>query len=141
MQFAKHIHVLQLLSTVPDKSVERMTGEQAIACWDHLFTYIHANWAIPTSAIIDAEHPYWCQMTTEQRSEVSDCRVMMSMKYEELEARLATLPPYFTEYVFPVAVAKYLLMLAGNKAIPFDHRASATFKEFHNRYGTMILGS
>ncbi len=140
MRFAKHIHVLQLLSTVPDYAVEKITVQQANECWDHLYTYIHANWAPPVSAKVEGKQD-WESFAETKRNEIIDCRNMLAMSYEELEEKLQTLPPYFLEHIFPVAVARYLLNSYGGKCIPVNHRQVTTFKEFHERYSYMILAS
>ncbi len=144
MQFAKHIWVLQKLSTIPrsasvvhstwrgDHRPAIMTPEEAVLTWDHLFEYIHHNWDVPSSA----SATWWHQQSGDVRAELVDCRKMLEMGMEELEVRLESLPPYFTEAIFPVAVARYLLR---DLAIPMDHRRTKTFKEFHDRYGRMIL--
>jgi hypothetical protein len=144
MKYAKHIHVLGLLASIPrklsidDAPVNRkvgtaiMTKEEALAVWDHIFTYIHANWASPAAAAATAGHGF----SGDQRAEVFDCKETLRMSAAEIEARLETLPPYFTESVFPVAVARFLLR---ELAIPLNHRDTVTFREFHDRYGTMIL--
>lgn len=144
MKFPHHIYVLHRLSQVPDASFENgkriksMTVDQATACWDYLFQYIHANWAPPKTASSDTK-AQWDSFSKEEKAELSDCKKMMEMSYQELEEKLETLPPYFLEHIFPVAVARYLLMFSGNKIIPFNHTKSTTFKEFHKRYGSMIL--
>lgn len=144
MQFAKHIHVLNLLSQIPGVVVgqsrrnESMTVEQANDCWDHLFTYIHAHWAEPLSAMQGKDDWERC-FTSSERSEIMDCQAMLKMNWTELETKLASLPPYFSEVVFPVAVARYLLLNTGGIALPMHHRKCTTFGEFHRRYGAMIL--
>lgn len=115
-----------------------MTTQEANDCWDGLFTFIHANWAPPATAAVGGKLQ-WEGFTDEQRAEIADCTNMMKMSYAELEAKLETLPPYFLEHLFPVAVARYVLMGSGGKSIPFNHRKTTTFYEFHLRYGTMVL--
>jgi len=145
MQFAKHLYVLQKLSTIPrkdpvpnapwyaSKRAAIMTDDEAIVVWDHLFEYIHANWDVPSTMAMT----WWAQRKSdEQKVELYDCRKMLEMGPEDLETRLESLPPYFTESIFPVAVARYLLR---DLWIPLNHRKTVTFKEFHNRYGSMIL--
>jgi hypothetical protein len=144
MRFTKHIHVLHLLSTVPAPPLRvpgvirgaNMTPEQAIDAWDHLFTYIHNHWAKPMTAIEPGALVEYRARTSVEASEIFDCGVMMTMSRDELLAKLESLPPYFTESVFPVAVGRWLLR---DMAIPLNHRKSTTFREFHNRYATMIL--
>lgn len=146
MQFTKHIWVLQKLSTIPrieasdpprpswrsQRPAVRMSLADANATWDHLFEYIHHNWDIPSTAAMS----WWTQTSGDCQAEIFDCRVMLEMDPDELEAKLESLPPYFTESIFPVAVARYLLR---DLALPFNHRQTTTFTEFHNRYGKMIL--
>lgn len=152
MKFVKHIHVLHLLSEIPAVRFElrpspysnatyshnvAMTGEEELACWDHIFSYIHSHWADPETASVPCTWPEEPErFTVSERAEIMDCRKMLNMGGAELEEHLATLPPYFGESLFPVAVARYLLR---DLCINFDHRKSATFKEFHRRYGTMVM--
>lgn len=157
MKFAKHIHVLHLLSTVPApgwkynwreaypyeqkvgphyvmQRIQVMTTEEANAAWDHLFTYIFADWGEPQSAMgQDLKYTY---VTAAGRTETLDCQAMLRMPADEVQAKLESLPPYFTESVFPVAVGRYLLR---ELSIPMNHRQTTTFSEFHRRYGRMIL--
>ena len=149
MKFAKHIFVLHHLASIPRPEyeekvgssgdpyklrVKNVTSEQAEAAWDFLFEYIHANWTPPAMMTGDI----WQQpRTDEQKVEVYDCRQLLSYTtMEELEERLASLPPYYSEAIFPIAVGRYLLR---NLALPINHRALKTFKEFHERYGSTIL--
>jgi len=137
MKFTKHIHVLQLLSTVPrdvkptrDKACMNWAWpdgweQKGHDAWDHLFTYIHANWPAPCSVMVGDTA---C-------TDVPDCRTMLNMGAEELTAKLESLPPYFSEVIFPVAVARYLLR---DRLLCINPHKLATFTEFHNRYGQII---
>ena len=147
MLFAKYIHVLHLLSTIPAPSAEDraryrntgITSDEATQAWDHLFTYIHERWAAPATAFPRlGKRDYDRKTTAEMMKERLDCKAMLAMSRDELVAHLATLPPYFTEEVFPVAVARYLLR---DLRLNFFHRKATTFTEFHRRYGDMILSS
>jgi hypothetical protein len=149
MKFVKHIHVLNLLSTIPPYQGhgwenKNMTPEQATDCWDHLFEYIHSRWARPASADLVKETGWsWYTKdtkgwTAEQVNEMLDCRAMLDMNSADLEEKLESLPPYFREEIFPVAVGRYLLR---DLRIPMNHRKTKTFTEFHHRYGAMILAS
>lgn len=137
MQFAKHIHVLHLLSTIPSGEERRRNGEvthqEGAECWDHMFEYIHANWAEPASMQCNRKY-----LTQEQENEIENCRIMLSMDHETLLAKLETLPPYFTEALFPVAIGRYLLR---DLNLPIRHRDLKTFSEFHRRYGVMVISS
>lgn len=117
MKYAKHIHVLELLAT-------SHTRDEA---FDHMFTYIHANWAEPSSFT-----------DTEFKGNVFDCSEMLVMPREVFEAKLEALPPYFSEVLFPIAVARYMLR---ELALPFYPMESNTFGEFYRRYGGIILST
>lgn len=158
MRFAKHIHVLHLLSQIPapekeyysrpassydaghhgpyvwSRNKQVMTTEDACAAFDHLFEYLHKRWAEPMSAM-DAADPR-IQITAASKHEVLDCAELLVMKEAEFIAKLESLPPYFAEHIFPVAVARYMLR---DLAMPINHRKCSQFKEFHRRYGPMIL--
>jgi len=133
MKFTKHIHVLHLLSTIPASGV---TAEETAAAWDHLYTYIHAHWPRPMSAATGDRINWNTRWQPEQDQEMIDCEQMLKMKPDELQAKLATLPPFFTEMVFPVAVARYLLRDLKLNVSPSQ---LSTFNEFHLRYGAMII--
>ena len=130
MQFTKHIHVLHLLSTIP-VGKDACTAEEAVAAWDHMFDYIHNHWAKPLTAAGQVN-----AFTAGEMSEVVGCRELLQMSAEEITEKLSTRPPYFTESLFPVAVARYMLR---ELAIPLNHRLITTFSEFRSRYGRMIL--
>lgn len=148
MKFAKHIHVLHLLSQVPAPTYRPgyqgalhygspVTDAEGMACFDHIFYYIFEHWAKPETAIADnACIDFGARHTASEQTEIMDCGAMLKMDTKELVGRLALLPPYFSESVFPVAVARYLLR---DLRLPFTPRGSTTFREFHNRYGTMVL--
>lgn len=140
--FAKHIHVLHLLSTLPrpievDRYVRKspVTPQQAVDAWDHMFTYIHANWEIPESYITGWVDKVPTDVRNEVHAAVKECDSLLMMPKEEFVAKLASLPTFFSEYCFPIAVARFMLRDAG---IYLNHRAK-TFTEFHNRYGYIIL--
>ena len=150
MKYAKHIHVLQLLSTIPTgvKPTRAHTfsnwvwpagwEQQCNDAWDHIFAYIHANWAAPDTAIAPgtAIRDYPRIDTDEGKIAVFDCNAMLMMPHEEFVAKLELLPPYFSEVVFPIAVGRYMLR---DLALAINHRTLTTFTEFHNRYGAIIL--
>lgn len=139
MKFTKHIHVLHLLSTIPVPTIPEgrfnscspVSVKDATAAFDHLFTYIHEHWPRPMSAGCMAAP------TAVEKQEFVDCRAMLDMNHEKLIAKLETLPPYFREEIFPVAVARYMLR---DLQLKVDHHWAVVFMEFHSRYGNMILG-
>ena len=132
MQFKKHIHVLYLLSEIPTGKV---IEDEACDCWDHIFYYIHEHWAPPMSAKGNVEY----RATTAEQTEYLDCKTMLLMSAKELSDKLESLPPYFTESLFPVAVARHLLRWNGPHGLNISPRTLRTFDEFHRRYARMIL--
>lgn len=148
MEFPKHVHVLNILANVPDAvpvegknyRASPLSVEATLELWDGLFSYIHENWLPPETATTEGQAA-WGSFTEAQRQEIADCGAMLKMSYDELHEKLRTLPPYFLEHIFPVSVARFLLMVIGNKSLNLHHRQSTTFKEFHRRYGTMVLSS
>jgi len=135
MLHSRYIHVLHLLSTIPAKAINlnppTITEAQANRSWDHMFTYIHAYWPMPESANHATE-----SFTESMRYEAMNCAEMLFKDEYDLLEKLATLPPYFNKYVFPVSVARYMLR---DLRMPIDHRKLKTFDEFHRRYGSMII--
>ena len=132
MKYAKHIHVLHLLSTIP---VGRgaMTGEQACQVFDHMLDYLHTYWAKPISA---GTGMHMGEICAGEMSSAKACNIMLHMDAEELTSKLECLPPYFGEVLFPIAVARYMMR---ELAMPIDHRKCKNFKEFHVRYGAIII--
>lgn len=157
MRFAKYIHVLNLLSQIPDpvrepvlirrdtsvcgphiywRTKNSMTPEQAVDAFDHLFHYMHENFREPVTATPEVGPLSHVPKTVANQHEYIDCKELLEMKKDEFVAKLESLPPYFLEHTFPVAVARYLLR---ELAMPINHRLSTQFREFHRRYGNMIL--
>ena len=101
--------------------------------WDECFTYIHANFAVPETGKNG--------FTPEQyQQEVALCRPLIDGTYPscgpEMEAVMRGIPPVLLDVVWPVGIARFLLR---DCRVPFNHRLSTTFSEFHKRYGRMIL--
>jgi len=100
--FAKHIHVLHLLSTLPrpteDHYVRKspLTPQQAVEAWDHIFTYIHANWEIPKSYITGWVDKVPTDIRNEVCAAVKECSSLLMMSKEEFVAKVASLPPFFS---------------------------------------------
>jgi hypothetical protein len=109
-----------------------MTPQQAVDAFDHIFE----NWALPATD----KKGFWAKddRTSEQKVEIFDCGQMLSMNAKEIEEKLASLPPYFSESMFPVAVARFMLR---ELQMPINHRKTKHFHEFHVRYGAMVLAS
>lgn len=131
MKFPHHTYVLGLLHTMP---ATRCTPEEGVAAWDHMFDYIHAHFPVPDSAYL--ENGDWPQFNVSMKDMAADCNTLLQMPRSEFEAKLESLPPYFCNILFPCAVARYMLREA---CLNMNHRNTRTFREFHRRYGTLIL--
>ena len=99
--------------------------------WDELFTFVHSNFETPVSA---------ARGRTDYKEEYDLCRPFIDGTYrapsQELEGMIRSIPPVILDVVWPVSIARLLLR---DHSVPFNHRLSTTFKEFHDRYGHMIL--
>jgi len=104
--------------------------------WDDCFNFIYANFVRPETSIpsngkldYNMKHP-----------EIDMVRPIIDGTYPsggpEMEAVLRGIPPVLLDQIWPVAVARFLLR---DKRLPLSHRWLFTFKEFHERYGNMIL--
>jgi hypothetical protein len=133
MLYAKHIHVLRLLSTIPAPipGVPVMTHQQANAAFDHMFDYIHTHWGEPLTSGVRGG----ARLSASQKVECFDCLSAILLSRDELLTMLATLPPKFSEAIFPVAVARYMFR---EMRMPIALATAQCFKEFYRRYGHMI---
>lgn len=129
MKYPHHIYVLNLLNTVP----ATCTVSEGNAAWDHMFGYIHTHFPVPSSCIVDGK---WPELTLDMKNAALDCQKLITMPRDVFEADLESLPPYFSDVLFPVAVARYLLREC---RLNMSHCDTQTFTEFHKRYGVLIL--
>lgn len=155
MKYGKFTHILSLLATIPQPLkdekgdivrpyVPQMTVQDANQAFDIIFEYIHANFAMPVTAgrnRVDGRKELQNRWNTpEGKKEIQDCDDMLTNRKFAVGLfveYLETIPPYFSEILFPVCVARYMLR---DLYMPINHREAVQFNEFHNRYGTMILG-
>jgi hypothetical protein len=133
MQYGKFTHVLALLATIPVK----MTGETAIQAIDHMLEYMHAHFA-PPSHIGEGRGMYEGYMPEEMRIHAKKCSEMLRSRETPFVDLLETIPPHFSEVLFPICVMRYMLR---ELSMPFNHRESLYFAEFHRRYGALILAN
>lgn len=131
-----------------------MTGDQAVETMDQLLEYMHANFEAPPTANLnyvsgttwteerraDENRRYAIYQSEDMkkyRDEIEHILTKGGLNQEFL-GYLETLPPYYSEVAFPVAVIRYMLR---DLQMPINHRKSKHFSEFHNRYGMLILES
>lgn len=104
--------------------------------WDDCFNFIFANFAWPETGQKNGEG---CNWDTKHR-EVEMVRPLIDGTYRaggpEMEAIMRSIPPVLLDEVWPVGIARFLLR---DQRLPLNHRWLFTFKEFHERYGNMIL--
>lgn len=118
----------------------KSNAEDAAARWDILYEYIHENFDAPASSYpnqtffaLKGDKP----KAVEQ--EIKECREMLrNHGAEELISRIEAIPPEYSDMIFPVAIARYLLR---DCRVPIHPNMVKTFDEFHQRYGPMILGT
>lgn len=141
MKYAKYTHILNLLASVPAPVFGSnpwenvaMTAEEAIDCFDHLFHYIHENFEDPR--VLYPEGVYVNLSIGEIDIYYKECRELLQTKVLDFMERFERIPPAYSEIVFPVAVAMFLMRF---KSIPLNHRKSKTFAEFADRYSRFIL--
>ena len=139
--FPHHVYILDILAlcgaarlyqerykVVNNKHVRIDTDSMSPTCavdiFDHALEYMHEHFPRP-------------EKTDEVfKMDVNDCNALLCMPMDEFVAKLKTLPPYFRDTLFPIAVARYILREAW---MPVDHRKMQQWREFHNRYGAIVL--
>ena|ERR1700756_1656345 len=127
MKYGKFTHALSLLATVP--SSKGMTVDVAVQAIDHMLEYLHDYF----------EPPRYIGKDYLQQPEIKEhalkCREMLRMEASPFEDLLETIPPYYSEILFPICVIRHMVR---ELRMPFNHLKSKHFEEFHNRYGTLI---
>jgi len=129
MKYAKYVHVLDLVNSIPNG----LGVDDASAMWDRIYHYIHEHFPAPESYAMSGSSGKPTEIMVE---EAKRCYEILLLSKEVLEEKLEKIPPEICEIVFPVAVARYLLR---DLKMQFDHKFSTTFREFYNRYCFMIL--
>lgn len=106
--------------------------------WDDCFNFIFANFAWPETGQPDGGCCNW----NTKHPEVEMVRPLIDGTYKsggsEMEAIMRSIPPVLLDEIWPVGIARFLLR---DHQMPLNHRWLFTFREFHNRYGNMILSS
>jgi len=107
--------------------------------WDQLYSYIHEHFEAPASMSYPIFHTKKSDMPAEIAQEIQDCYAMLRVHNEtEVLARLAAIPPEYSDTIFPVAIARYLILY--QKVFPRVEMLK-TFKEFHKRYGPAVCAA
>jgi len=135
--YEKYVTALRLMDQTilarTDPKVEGETRHPVTVKWDELFTFIYANFEKPVSA-------KGCWNNPAFKEEYDLCRPFIDGTFrapsEELESRIRRIPPVILDVVWPIAIARFLARDCG---LPFNHRESRTFTEFHYRYGNMVV--
>ena len=114
--------------------------------WDDLYSFLHENFAAPNTKLtrIDEKtgRSNYAEIARKARSqddwevEILECQWMLGHKREELVEHLRSRPPEYSDRVFPVAIARYLLRDCN---VPVEPAKTTTFDEFHRRYAVMII--
>jgi len=107
--------------------------------WDQLYNYIYEHFEAPASTSYPIFYTINCNTPVEVAQEIQDCFVMLREHNEtEVLARLAAIPPEYSDTIFPVAIARYLLKYQN---VPMIVSLVKTFDEFHKRYGPAICST
>ena len=122
--------------------IESTNGRAVTRAWDDLFMFIHAEFTAPLT-----EKPKGSTISSvlkeagardEYKAEIEECRTMLHHNHNELVEHLRARPPEYSDKVFPIAIARYLLRDCN---VSLNAMLSKSFDEFHRRYGAMVLGS
>ena len=139
MRFEKHVHVLNMINRIRRESTAFSDTVDRELCYqfgnrvlDELIDYQFAHWPIPDSVEINGR-----RSIDIDRENIKLCDAMLNMRQEEFEEKMETLPPFFTEYIFPIAAVRYLFR---ELQLCINHRTSRNFEEFERRYGGVVLG-
>jgi hypothetical protein len=125
--YTKYIEALKMMDAVIAVGQDE---KECLVKWDELFVYIHANFESPRSGMMDKEY--------DVRVDYDFCRPVVDGTFREnMEEVMRSIPPALLDIVWPVGIARFLLREC---RVRLNHRWSATFGEFHSRYGYMILG-
>lgn len=105
------------------------------ATWDACFDFVFANFAKPQTANSDNELNF--RFTT-GHPEFDLVRPLFNGTYkgDEFERMLRSIPPKFSEEIFPVAVFRYLI---SDLMLPLNHLHLNGFSEYHKLYSPMHL--
>ncbi len=118
----KYIDALRMMDETIALSKDPGKRKEMHASWDRLFEYMYDHFEAPA---VNSEN-------------FAALRNILQRKYSEetLLAELRKIPPTIIDAVWPVAVAACLLR---EYQLPIIARDLTTYKEFHNRYGALIL--
>lgn len=119
---------------------------EANRTWDDLYSFVHENFAAPNTTLTYlndktgrsnyAEIAHKSLSREDWEAEIGECQWMLSHNAQELVEHLRARPPEYSDMVFPVAIARYLLR---DCRVPVEAAKLTTFKEFHQRYAVMII--
>jgi len=143
----KYQTALMLIRPVIEATVY---GDHAEAnrAWDDLYSFLHENFAAPETKLTyftrgpQIGRSNYTEIARKARShddwdaEIAECQWMLGHNREELVEHLRSRPPEYSDRVFPVAIARYLLRDCN---VPVDTALLKTFDEFHCRYAVMII--
>lgn len=133
----KYTKAIELMNAVD------VNGDNVCKQWDDLFTFLHTNFPIPAAskkAKPDLTYKDIAELITdEDRAYISECTHLLKVdKVDDVLEKITKLPPDYSDVLFPVAIARYLLAYKG---VRFLINQLTTFSEFHDRYSVMVIES
>jgi hypothetical protein len=106
---------------------------------DTLLAFIYENFVEPAVSKYAGAVEVTPEIKSKIDSELEEClKLLCNTPVEEMLAQLKSTSPSLSDSVFPIAVAKFLVNVSNVK---IDHCDLKNFKEYHRRYGTLIVAS
>ena len=147
MNLQKYITAVNLMNNVVEAAKQPIPEGGSIytlpcKAWDELYEFIYPNFDSPVSA-----HKEVTELADKKliENEIQECQDMLRIgDMDVILEKIKALPPEFTDMVFPVAIARFLLCIGWDDRrgkIAIAPAKLTTFDEFHKRYGKMIISS
>jgi hypothetical protein len=139
MKYSKYIHILHYLNQCPGS--KEMTEDESNDRLNYILEYLNNNWNAP-STTIEYDRQYGLgklgrDFTAEEKEQFLKSKELFQMEDSMLSEKLEQLPPYFDEYLFPVAVFRYITRIEKWKV---SHMKCPAFVEFAKRNFYQIFG-
>lgn len=137
----KYTKAIKLMNAVNSESVD------VCKQWDKLYKFLHANFPVPTASYKvnpDLNSSEIKKLISDDdKKYINECTQLLRVdKSDDVLAKITKLPPEYSDLIFPVAIARYLLAYKKVYNIPnFSINNLKTFSEFHARYGILVVES
>jgi hypothetical protein len=102
--------------------------------WDRLFHYIFINFPKPEMLIVSTYDKLWKEGIPEELEHTVN---MFNKSIDELYTGLIKVPPDFIDVIFPIAIARYILLKVTQRG-GINPDNLCTFDEFCARYTGLV---